>query len=62
MIAGVLISQMQGVTKLTVDRDPNTIRLEYLITENPADVLNPDNEFFEQLFAFAAGANEDFQQ
>ena len=52
---------MQGVTKLTIDSDP-AMELKYLINENPAEVLHPDNNFFENLFAFAAGANEEFQQ
>lgn len=62
VVAGVVISAMQGATTLTVDIDPSTIRLEYLITENPKEILDEENKFFKQLFAFAAGANEDFQQ
>lgn len=63
VMVGILISLMQGVTKLSVDADPRGIRLEYLVTENPSLVLSEDNDnFFEQLFAYSMGANEDFRQ
>lgn len=63
VMVGILISIMQGPTTLSIDADPQGIRLEYLITEDPALVLADDNDnFFEQVFAYAMGANEDFRQ
>ena len=63
VMVGILISLMQGVTKLSVDADPRGIRLEYLVTEDPSLILSEDNDkFFEQLFAYSMGANEDFRQ
>lgn len=63
VMVGILISMMQGVTVLSIDADPQGIRLEYLVTEDPSLVLSEDNDnFFEQVFAYAMGANEDFRQ
>jgi ABC-2 type transporter len=63
VMVGILISMMQGVTELSVDADPRGIRLEYLVTEDPSLVLSEDNDnFFEQVFAYSMGANEDFRQ
>lgn len=63
VMVGILITLMQGVTVLSKDNDPQGIRLEYLITEDPSLVLAEDNDnFFEQLFAYAMEANEDFRQ
>ena len=63
VMVGILISMMQGVTVLSINADPQGIRLEYLVTEDPSLVLSEDNDnFFEQVFAYAMGANEDFRQ
>ena len=63
VMVGILISMMQGVTTLSIDADPQGIRLEYLVTEDPSLILSEDNDnFFEQVFAYAMGANEDFRQ
>lgn len=63
VMVGILISLMQGVTKLSIDADPRGIRLKYLVTEDPSLILSEDNDnFFEQTFAYAMGANEDFRQ
>ena len=63
VLVGVVISMMQGVTVLSVDADPQGIRLKYLVTEDPALVLAEDNDnFFEQVFGYAMLANEDFRQ
>jgi len=60
---GIIISIMQSTTILSIDADPSGIRFKYLVTEDPALILSDDNDnFFEQLFAYAMGADEDFRQ
>jgi ABC-2 type transporter len=59
---GILITWMQGTSVLSVDADPQGIRLKYLITESPTLLETDSDNFFEQLFAYAIGANEDFRQ
>jgi len=63
VFVGVVISWMQGTSVLSIDADPQGIRLKYLITEDPSLVLSEENDdFLEQLFAYAMGANEDYRQ
>lgn len=63
LFVGILISFMQGETVLSADADPAGIRFKYLVTKDPSLVLSDNNDnFFEQLFAYAARPNEDFRQ
>mgnify|MGYP005850275165 CR=1 FL=1 len=63
VLFGAIISYLQGVTVLSTDADPEGIRLKYLIEGDPSLVLSDDNDdFFEQLFRFAAEPNEEFRQ
>jgi ABC-2 type transporter len=62
VFVGILLTLMQGPTVLSIDADPQGIRLKDLVTEDPTHLQTDPGNFFEQLFAYAMGANEDFRQ